>query len=101
MSILFYTDERPSTLPAACAPVAVYGAPIVPPAIADQHTNWLGVTPGRDGEGLAVSPIAGMRGAHSVHSQQELKQINGTNGFRVVDATKGANGGVPPRGRPN
>jgi hypothetical protein len=94
---LYLTGERPSTLPAVCAPS--FGLP-VPFAAEVAHAARVGVSPVEHGVG--VRPVQRQMQAGSA-------QIQGINGFLATDTAKddptapkqrGGASGVPPRGRP-
>jgi hypothetical protein len=96
---LFFSVERPSALPTACAPAHVHGV---------GYLTVLGVSPRlwRTSERL-VAPIQRFEQKKSVQLQVTRTRIDGMNGltakatgmvpapFAGVDAS-----GVPPRGRP-
>ena len=96
---LNYTEERPSALPLACAPVHAHRV---------GYLTVLGVSPlWRRASERLVAPIQQIDRKKSVQLQVTQVRIDGTNGltakatgmaktsFTGVDAS-----GVPPRGRP-
>ena len=92
---LYVVNERPSVLPAACAPGYALPAPIVPVVSAHaSRVSWVDVP------GAKV-----VQARVQIWMDRQMAQVQGTNGFvakQDVTALKPIGGvrGVPPRGRP-